>query len=104
MGCGESKEVQRISVSAANRKLEESVKNLDVVRISSASSETSELGLSEGSPSSSTPNTPQDNDLSSPSSSSSGLGSTPQISTKENILENIPVSDLGVSSSFIFYI
>lgn len=88
MGCGESKDVQQISVSAAQKKLEDSLKDLDVVRLSSASS-SSGLG-STGS--GSAPNSPGDDEASLfHQESVDSLGALP------TTLDNIPNSDLGES-------
>lgn len=90
MGCGESKDVQQISVSAAQKKLEDSLKDLDVVRLSSASS-SSGLG-STGS--GSAPNSPGDDEASLfHQESVDSLGALP------TTLDNIPNSDLGVSAA-----
>lgn len=90
MGCGESKDVQQISVSAAQKKLEDSLKDLDVVRLSSASS-SSGLG-STGS--GSAPNSPGEEEARLYHQESvDSLGALP------TTLENIPNSDLGVSAA-----
>ncbi|XP_071537609.1 uncharacterized protein [Panulirus ornatus] len=86
MGCGESKELQRISVSDAQRKLESSLEGLEVMRLNSA------LSSSQGSTGSrsSAPHTPEDKVLRSQESKAS-LGDLP------TTLESIPNNDLGES-------
>ncbi|XP_066938497.1 uncharacterized protein [Macrobrachium rosenbergii] len=86
MGCGESKDVQRISSSDAQKKLQSSLKGLDVVRISSASSSSSGVGSGE---SGSAPNSPEEKLF--------GLESEDSLGHLPTTLENIPNSDLGES-------
>lgn len=92
MGCGESKDLQRISVSDAQKKLESSLEGLEVVRLSSASLS----GQGSAASAASAPNMPQDKVLQ-PQESKASLGDLP------TTLDSIPTNDLGVSDAIIKY-
>ncbi|MPC28600.1 hypothetical protein E2C01_021808 [Portunus trituberculatus] len=80
MGCSESKDLQQISVSNAQKKLESSLEGLEVVRMTSSATSSGQ--------GSSVPHTPEEKDQQRARESPSGIPTS---------LENIPTNDLGVS-------
>ncbi|XP_076064371.1 uncharacterized protein LOC143038701 [Oratosquilla oratoria] len=91
MGCNGSKDVHNISVNGANRKLQESLQGLDVMRISSSSSSSVGSSLGRGgssSHSSTAPHTPEDRSQAQCPSTVDGIPTA---------LKDIPINDLGES-------
>ncbi|KAK8389859.1 hypothetical protein O3P69_009097 [Scylla paramamosain] len=78
MGCSESKDLQQISVSDAQKKLESSLEGLEVVRMTSSATSSGQ--------GSSVPHTPEEKDQQRARESPSGIPTS---------LENIPTNDLG---------
>lgn len=84
MGCGESKGLQQISVTDANKKLGTSLEGLEVVRLTSSASSSGQ--------GSSVPHTPEDKQMKHQDSRHS-------LEDYSSSLDNIPTNDLGVSSA-----
>lgn len=85
MGCSESKDLQQISVSNAQKKLETSLEGLEVTRMTSSATSSGQ--------GSSVPHTPEEKDQQRARESHNGIPAS---------LDNIPTNDLGVSKHLVF--